>query len=438
MAGYQEVLTDPSYAGQIVTMTAPQQGNYGMHADDAESDRIRVAGFAVREVSRRVSSPRADGTLGDALAAAGVLGIEGIDTRKLTRRIRDVGAMRAGSDASTSIRRRSPPGCARRRHGRGGAAFGRDDRGGLRRRRGRRARRLARRVFMARLRLRREAQHPAPLAASGVEATVVPASTPAADVLGGGFDGVLLSNGPGDPAATRDGVAAATGLLGRLPLFGTRLGHQLQGFRAGGRTYKMPFGHRGVNQPVRDARTGEVCITSHNHGFAVDADGWERGPGDTVLTTAGRAELSHRNLNDDTLEGCGASTCPRSRCSTTPRRRRARTTPGRCSASSGPCSRSEPPDAAPPGPVLDPRDRIGPIVIGQACEFDYSGTQACRVLRREGSPRRARELEPRDDHDRPGFADRPTWSRSRRSRSSRSWSGNGRTPCCRRSAARPD
>jgi carbamoyl-phosphate synthase small subunit len=306
MTGYQEVLTDPSYAGQIVTMTATQQGNYGMHADDAESDRIRVAGFAVREVSRRVSSPRADGTIGDALAAAGVVGIEGIDTRMLTRRIRDVGAMRAAistldlDPSSLAARVREAPGMAGAELASGvttaaayeaAAVVGPADAS-----RGR-IFTVAVYDFGVKRNILRS------LAASGVEATVVPSSTPAADVLGGGFDGVLLSNGPGDPAATGDGVAAASGLLGRLPLFGICLGHQLLGLALGGRTYKMPFGHRGVNQPVRDARTGEVRITSHNHGFAVDPDGWEPGPGDTVVTTAGRAELSHRNLNDDTLEG---------------------------------------------------------------------------------------------------------------------------------------
>jgi carbamoyl-phosphate synthase small subunit len=141
------------------------------------------------------------------------------------------------------------------------------------------------------------------LAAAGLDATVVPAELPADDVIAGGFDGVLLSNGPGDPAATPYGVAAASELLDRIPLFGICLGHQLLGLALGGRTYKMPFGHRGVNQPVRDTRSGEVRITSHNHGFAVDPAGWEPGSDDSVRTAFGRVALSHRNLNDDTLEG---------------------------------------------------------------------------------------------------------------------------------------
>jgi carbamoyl-phosphate synthase small subunit len=306
MAGYQEVLTDPSYARQIVTMTATQQGNYGMHADDAESERIHVAGFAVRESSRRVSSPRADATLGDALAAAGVVGIEGIDTRKLTRRIRDGGAMRAAistvdlEPASLVQRVRAASGMAGAELASSvttAAAFdaaavvGPADpsRGKIYR--------VAVYDFGVKRSILRS------LAASGIQATVVPAATPAADVLGGDVDGVLLSNGPGDPAATRDGVAAASGLLGRLPLFGICLGHQLVALALGGRTYKMPFGHRGVNQPVRDARSGEVRITSHNHGFAVDPAGWESAQDGTILTASGRVELSHRNLNDGTLEG---------------------------------------------------------------------------------------------------------------------------------------
>jgi len=306
MGGYQEVLTDPSYARQIVTMTAPQQGNYGMRSGDAESGRIHVAGFAVKEASRRASGSATEGTLGDALGSARVIGIEGIDTRKLTLRLRDAGAMRAAisttdlEPSSLVARTREMPGMA-------GADLARtvttpepyeasEVVGPADTSRGR-ALRIAVYDFGVKRNILRMA------AVTGLDATVVPAETPAAEVAAGGFDGVLLSNGPGDPAATSYGVAAAVALLGRLPLFGICLGHQLLGLALGGRTYKMPFGHRGVNQPVRDTRTGEVRITSHNHGFSVDPNGWERGPDGSVRTAFGRVELSHHNLNDDTVEG---------------------------------------------------------------------------------------------------------------------------------------
>jgi carbamoyl-phosphate synthase small subunit len=306
IGGYQEVLTDPSYAGQIVVMTAPHQGNYGVNGRDAESDRVRVAGFAVREASRRASSWRAEGTLQDELAGAGVVGIEGIDTRMVTRRIRDAGAMRAAIStvdldaASLLARVRASPGMAGADLARSVTAAGPYDADGVvgpaDGSRGPVLRVAAYDFGIKRSILRG-------LAATGIRATVVPAATPPGKVVDGGFDGVLLSNGPGDPEATAYGVRAAAALLGRMPIFGICLGHQLLALALGGRTYKMRFGHRGVNQPVLEAPTGRISITSHNHGFAVDPAGWERDPDGHARTPFGRVELSHRNLNDGTLEG---------------------------------------------------------------------------------------------------------------------------------------
>ena len=306
MAGYQEVLTDPSYAGQIVTMTAPQQGNYGVNDEDAESWRVQVAGFAVREASRRASNWRAQSTLPDALRASGTIAIEGIDTRALTLLLRERGAMRAAistedlDPASLAKRVLETPGMA-------GADLARTvttdvaydasdvvgpaatDRGPVLR--------VAAYDFGIKRNILRL------LAAHGVETTVFPATAPPVDVASGGFDGVFLSNGPGDPDATSYGIAATRELLGKVPIFGICLGSQLLGLALGGRTYKMSFGHRGVNQPVKDLATGMVEITSHNHGFAVDPASWVRDAEGIARTDYGRVHLSHWNLNDDTLEG---------------------------------------------------------------------------------------------------------------------------------------
>jgi carbamoyl-phosphate synthase small subunit len=305
MTGYQEVLTDPSYAGQVVAMTSPHQGNYGTNDEDPESSRVRVAGFAVREAARRASSWRATGTIRDGLAEAGVIGIEGIDTRRLTLRLRERGAMRCGvstldDDEASLLRRvREHPGMQDADLAHSVSAAERYDAasviGPADRSLGAVFRVVVYDFGLKRSILRR-------LGAAGIEGTVVPARTPAADVLAGGFDGAILSNGPGDPAATTYGVEAARVLVGKVPLLGICLGHQLLGLALGGRTFKMKFGHRGVNQPVRDRRSGRVEITSHNHGFAVDPDGWPRRD-DVAETPFGRIELTHWNLNDRTLEG---------------------------------------------------------------------------------------------------------------------------------------
>jgi carbamoyl-phosphate synthase small subunit len=306
MSGYQEVLTDPSYAGQIVTMTSPHQGNYGVNGEDPESSRISVAGFAVREASRRASSWRSEATLHDALAGDGVTGIEGIDTRRLTLRVRERGAMRAGV-STADLDARSLVARVRASPGMEGADLAHtvsatkayeatDLVGSASSRLGPVFRVAALDFGMKRNILRLFAAH-------GIECTVFPATTPASTIASGGFDGVFLSNGPGDPAATNYGITTTRELLGSRPLFGICLGHQLLALALGGRTSKMKFGHRGVNQPVKDRRTGSVEITSHNHGFAVDPDGWPTDDRGRAVTDAGRVELTHWNLNDGTLEG---------------------------------------------------------------------------------------------------------------------------------------
>ncbi|HEY7726752.1 MAG TPA: glutamine-hydrolyzing carbamoyl-phosphate synthase small subunit [Anaeromyxobacteraceae bacterium] len=300
MTGYQEILTDPSYVGQMVCMTYPEQGNYGVNGADEESARPQATALIVRHRAPAPSSFRAERSLDAYLAAHGVVGIHGIDTRRLTRHLRTAGAQMgvvssSGSGAALVERARSLPGME-----------GQD---------------LATRVSTPsayewteggadawRAAERRPA--PAPrfhvlaydwglkramlrlLAESGCRVTVLPGRTAAAEALRLRPDGVFLTNGPGDPAAVAGAREAVSGLLGKVPVFGICLGHQILALAVGGRTYKLKFGHRGANQPVKDLATGKVDITCQNHGFAVDA-----------ASLGKRARVSHLNLNDGTVEG---------------------------------------------------------------------------------------------------------------------------------------
>ncbi len=319
MTGYQEILTDPSYKGQIVTMTAPQIGNYGVNAADAESAAIHVEGFVVRELATRPSNWQSEASLEDYLAAAGVPGIEGVDTRDLTIRLRQHGAMRGvivrgeanlldavelarqiplmeGRDLVPSVTCDAPyewngtpgvdedpatfqpqPGADSNGDAPGKASGKSPDK----------ALSVVVYDFGVKWNILRS------LRARGCEVTAVPATTPPEEVLERRPDGVLLSNGPGDPATVDYGVDAAKHLFGKVPMLGICLGHQIIGQAAGGTTFKLKFGHHGANHPVRVLATGAVEITSQNHGFAVDPD---------TLEASGFV-VTRLNLNDGTLEG---------------------------------------------------------------------------------------------------------------------------------------
>jgi len=303
MTGYQEVLTDPSYKGQMVCMTYPEIGNVGVNADDEESGRVYVEGFIVREYVAQPSNWRSQMALGDYLERAGVVGIEGIDTRALVRHIRTSGAQEA---VISSVQFKTDELVAKGKASPG--LIGRD---------------LVKEVTsstaydweVADWDLEHGYRHPskeqlrdAPLiiaidygikrnilrrlVASGFRVKVMPAFATAAEVLALNPDGVFLSNGPADPAGVPYASETVRGLLGKKPIFGICLGHQILGLALGGRTYKLGFGHHGANHPVMDLRTRRVEITSQNHGFAVDAE-----------SLAGKADLSHLNLNDQTVEG---------------------------------------------------------------------------------------------------------------------------------------
>jgi carbamoyl-phosphate synthase small subunit len=296
MTGYQETLTDPSYHGQVVTMTAPHIGNTGINDEDPESSRIWVAGYVVRDPARLPSSWRSRRSLDGELASQGVVGISGIDTRALTRHLRERGAMRvgvssvetdadalldkvlaspqmAGADLSVAVTTPHPyvvPAIGERR------------------------------LTVAAIDLGIKAMTPHRLAQRGVEVHVLPCTSTVEEMLAVDADGLFLSNGPGDPATADHAVELTRAALERgVPTFGICFGNQVLGRALGLGTYKLRYGHRGVNQPVQDRTTGRVEITAHNHGFAVDAPAG----GEAFETPYGRAFVSHVNLNDDVVEG---------------------------------------------------------------------------------------------------------------------------------------
>ena len=310
MTGYQEILTDPSYRGQIVTMTYTQIGNYGVNAEDVESRKPHLAGFIVRENSRRVSNFRATGDLDGYLKRWGIVGIEGIDTRALVRRLRIQGAMKGVlssvdlDDARLVAKAKASPGLV-----------GRD---------------LVREVIpeqaiewterLSPWTMLHGVEYPEPTSGSphvvaldygmkwniarhlfsmGCRVTILPGTATADDVLSHRPDGVFLSNGPGDPEPLNYAQETIRGLLGKKPIFGICLGHQLLALACGAKSFKLKFGHRGANQPVLNKQSGRVEITTQNHGFAIAADG-----------LPDELEVTHLNLNDDTIEGFRHRTHP--------------------------------------------------------------------------------------------------------------------------------
>lgn len=298
MTGYQEIITDPSYRGQILVLTYPLIGNCGVNEEDEESASPQVEAFLIKEYCRRPYNRRAVESLRSYLERHGILGVEGIDTRSLTLHLRRAGTMKgaisteAASPAELLERVCAHPGLEKRdlvgevtcanRYLWGGGAGGHT---GSNRNTG-----LGLHVVVYDLGTKYSILRP--LAARGCRVTVVPAGARAAEVMALSPDGVLLTSGPGDPAALTGLLPEVRALLGRVPIFGVCLGHQVLGLALGCQTFKLPFGHRGANHPVKELDSGRVCITSQNHGYCVHLDG-----------ASGGARPTHINLNDGTLEG---------------------------------------------------------------------------------------------------------------------------------------
>ncbi|OOG49335.1 carbamoyl-phosphate synthase small subunit [Rhodanobacter sp. C06] len=301
MTGYQEILTDPSYSRQIVTLTYPHIGNTGCNAEDAESDRVHAAGLIVRDVPRRASNWRSTESLPDYLKRHGVVAIAGIDTRRLTRILRDKGALAgcivAGEtvdEAAALAKARAFPGlngmdlakvvCTGKAYAWNAGVYDLDAQA---------FNQPAKRFKVVAYDFGVKHNILRLLAEQGCDITVVPAQTPAAEVLAMQPDGVFLSNGPGDPAACDYAITATKAFLdAKIPLFGICLGHQIMGLALGAKTLKMKFGHHGANHPVKDRDDGRVLITSQNHGFAVDP-----------ATLPANVRITHSSLFDGTLQG---------------------------------------------------------------------------------------------------------------------------------------
>ncbi|MGA4686721.1 MULTISPECIES: glutamine-hydrolyzing carbamoyl-phosphate synthase small subunit [Micromonospora] len=310
MTGYQETLTDPSYHRQVVVQTAPHIGNTGVNGEDDESDRIWVAGYVVRDPARISSNWRAGGGLEDRLAAEGVVGISGVDTRALTRHLRERGAMRVGissveDDPAALLERvrRSPQmvGANLSDEVTTAKPYVVEAEG-------------EHRFTVAAVDLGIKRNVPRRLAARGVTTHVLPAGSTIEDLLATGADAVFFSPGPGDPATADGPVALAREVLTRrIPLFGICFGSQILGRALGFGTYKLGYGHRGINQPVLDRATGKVEVTSHNHGFAVQVPGAGDGavvPDQVIQTEFGGVQVSHVCLNDNVVEGLRAVDVP--------------------------------------------------------------------------------------------------------------------------------